>query len=307
MPLDQQEDAFGVRAREPQPRQELARQRKARPGMSPEMPDALLVHGLAGGLAAVVQQHRPPEHRLGRHLTDRAHGVLPHIVQVVRILLLTALHGRELGQGRGDKVGVSHQRALHIAAAQQTGQLLTDALGGNAVQTMHLPPHGSGGFRLDGKTQLGCEAQSAQDAQRVLLKSGVCITDRAQNAVFEVGLPTKRVAQTAFRVPRHRTDREISSCQILTDVGDKAHAVRMPSVRVAALRAVCGNLERAAVREYGQRAVPESGGEHTRVREHGLHLRRRGGRTQIPVVRFDSAQAVAHAAADRPRLKSGTL
>ena len=55
VPLDQQEDAFGVRAREPQPRQELARQRKARLRMAPEMPDALLVHGLAGGLAAVMQ------------------------------------------------------------------------------------------------------------------------------------------------------------------------------------------------------------------------------------------------------------
>ena len=99
---------------------------------------------------------------------------------MVRIALFAAQHGREFGQGRGDKVGVSQQRALHIAAAQQTGQLLTDALGGNAVQAMHLPPHGSGGFRLDGKTQLGCEAQSAQDAQRVLLKSGVCITDRDQ-------------------------------------------------------------------------------------------------------------------------------
>ena len=172
---------------------------------------------------------------------------------------------------------------------------------------MYLPPHGSGGFRLDGESQLGCEAQSAQDAQRVLLKSGVCITDRAQNAVFEVGLPAKRVAQTAFRVPRHRTDREIPAGQILTDVGDKAHAVRMPPVRVAALRAVGGNLERAAVREYGQRAVPESSREHTRVRERSLHLSRRRGRTQVPVVRFDSAQTVAHAAADRPRLKSGTL
>ena len=192
-------------------------------------------------------------------------------------------------------------------AAQQTGQLLTDALGGNAVQVMYLPPHGSGGFRLDGESELGREPQSAQDAQRVLLKSGVCITDSAQNAVFEVGLPAKRVAQTAFRVPRHRTDCKIPACQILTDVGDKAHAVRMPSVRVAALRAVGGNLERAAVREYGQRAVPESGREHTRVREHSLHLSRRRGRTQVPVVRFDSAQTVAHAAANRPRLKSGTL
>ena len=172
---------------------------------------------------------------------------------------------------------------------------------------MHLPPHGSGGFRLDGKTQLGCEPQSAQDAQRVLLKSGICITDSTQNAVFEVGLPVERVAQTAFRVPRHRTDCKIPACQIFTDVGDKAHAVRMPPVRVAALRAVGGNLERAAVREYGQRAVPESGREHTRVREHGLHLSRRRGRTQVPVVRRDTAQTVAHAAADRPRLKSGTL
>jgi len=120
-------------------------------------------------------------------------------------------------------------------------------------------------------------------------------------------LSAERVAQTAFRVPRHRTDREIPTGQILTDVGDKAHAVRMPSVRVAALRAVGGNFKRAAVREHGQRAVPESGGEHTRVREHSLHLSRRGGRTQVPVVRFDSAQNVAHAAADRPRLKSGTL
>ena len=307
MLLDEQENAFAVLVRKAQARQEPFREGAACLWVSAEVADALLVHGLAGRLAAVVEQHRPPEARLGRHLTDRAHGVLPHIVQVVRILLLTALHGRKLGQGRGDEVGVSHQCALHIAAAQQTGQLLADALGGNAVQAMHLPPHGSGGFRLDGKTQLGREPQSAQDAQRVLLKSGVCITDSTQNTVFEVGLPAERVAQTAFRVPRHRTDREIPAGQILTDVGDKAHAVRMPSVRVAALRAVGGNLERAAVREYGQRAVPESGGEHTRVREHSLHLRRRGGRTQVPVVRFDSAQAVAHAAADRPRLKSGTL
>ena len=108
-------------------------------------------------------------------------------------------------------------------------------------------------------------------------------------------------------MPRHRTDREIPAAQILADVGDKAHAVRMPPVRVAALRAVGGNLERAAVREYGQRAVPESGREHPLIRERSLHLSRRRGRTQVPVVRFDSAQAVAHAAADRPRLKSGTL
>ena len=120
-------------------------------------------------------------------------------------------------------------------------------------------------------------------------------------------MPAERVAQAAFGMPRHRTDRKIPAGQILTDVGDKAHAVRMPPVRVAALRAVGGDFQRTAVREYGQRAVFESGGEHTRVREHGLHLCRRGGRTQIPVVRLCTAQAVAHAAADRPRLKSGTL
>ena len=81
----------------------------------------------------------------------------------------------------------------------------------------------------------------------------------------------------------------------------------MPSVRVAVFGAVGRNLQRTVVREHGQRAVLESGREHTRVREHGLHLSRRGGCTQIPVVRQGTAQAVAHAAADRPRLKSGVL
>ena len=47
MPLDQQEDAFRCpRSRTAVPRQELRATAQGSPWMSPEMPDALLVHGL---------------------------------------------------------------------------------------------------------------------------------------------------------------------------------------------------------------------------------------------------------------------
>ncbi len=170
-----------------------------------------------------------------------------------------------------------------------------------------MPPQGGGSLGLHRKAEPRGKPHPAQDAQRVLGKACVRIADRAQHAVLQIVQPAERVAQPAVGVPRHRADREIPPGKVGHHVGDKPHAVRVSPIGVAAVHTERGNLKRAVVGQQRQRAVFQPGFEHPSVREHRLHLLRRSRRAQIPVVRLGAAQAVAHAAADRPRLISRVL
>ena len=305
MLLDEQQNALGVLLREPQARQQRGRKRTALLRMAAEVTDPLLVYGLAGRFSAVVQQHRPPQTGIRRNLPDRANGMPPDVVTVMRIILCAAEHRHELRQRRADDVVVFQQRALRPTAAQQPRQLLAHALCCNAGKADELPPHRRSGVLLDRKAQLGRKAHAAQNAQRILSKARIRIADRTQNAVFQVVLTAERVKNPAFRMPRHRADREIAPREVLTDAAHKAHAVRVTAVRIAAVRAVGRDFERTAVQHHGQCAVFETGLNDLFALENAQHLLRRCRRTQVPVVRPDAAQAVAHTAADRPGLKPG--
>ena len=113
--------------REPQARQQRGRKRAALLRVASEVTDPLLVYGLAGRFSAVVQQHRPPQTGIRRNLPDRANGMPPDVVTVMRIILCAAEHRHELRQRRADDVVVFQQRALRPTAAQQPRQLLAHA------------------------------------------------------------------------------------------------------------------------------------------------------------------------------------
>ena len=247
------------------------------------MADAICIHGFAGGLAAVVQQHGPAQHRFCRHLPDRADAVLPHIVPMVRVLLGAAEHRPQFGQRRGKNIGKAHQRALREPSAQRVGQLRAHALGGNAFQSPCLAAHGGCGPRLH------------------------CKADRAQDTIFQVVPPAERVAQPALRVPCHCSYREIAPRQISAHLRHEQHGVWMPPVRITGIRAEGRDFQRTFFRQQGQRAMLQAGFQHARARKHRPHLLRPRGGTQIPIMRRSTSQAVAHTAADRPGFKPRRL
>ena len=108
-------------------------------------------------------------------------------------------------------------------------------------------------------------------------------------------------------MPRHRADGEIPPREVGGHIGHKTHPVRVPSVRIADVRAKRGDFERAVVGQNGQRAVLQAGFEHALSCEYRLHFGGLGGGAQIPVMRLCAAQTVAHAAADYPRFISRRL
>ena len=141
-----------------------------------------------------MQQHDPTQRQIGRHGLDRAHGMLPHIIAVMRIVLAQAKHRRQLGQNRSQDLPAGTQCAAGIPAGQYAIELCQHPLAGNPIQACELPTHGIGRLRLQGKAGLRLEAHAAEDAQRILRKPGVRIAHRPEHAAAQVGLPAKRVA-----------------------------------------------------------------------------------------------------------------
>ena len=223
------------------------------------------------------------------------------------VVLRAAEHGAKLGQRRADDGGAAEKRPLYPPAAEQPCQLLAHALRGDKGEAAGLPLHGGGGVLLDREAKLGGKAHRAQDAQGVLGEAHIGVSDRAEHAVFKVLPAAERVEQAAFRVPRHRADREIAPREIVPDTRNETHAVRVTAVRIAAVRTEGGDFEGAALGENSQGSVTETGLNEPFPRENAQHFlgTRRG--TQVEIVRLRAAQAVAHTAADRPCLEPGVF
>ena len=105
MLLDEQQQPILIRAGKAQTAGDLFCNRPADCGMPVKVPDPLLIHRFTGRFAAIMQQRRPAQHRICRHLRRRADAVLPHIIQMVRIALRAAEHRRQLGQHHTDQIG----------------------------------------------------------------------------------------------------------------------------------------------------------------------------------------------------------
>ena len=85
-------------------------------------------------------------------------------------------------------------------------------------------------------------------------------------------------------------------------IGDENHLIRVAVVRVGPLGAEGGDLQGPSVGEQRHRAVLQAGVHHPLPGEHRLHLFRRGGGGNIPVMGLDAQQGVPDAAAYRVAL-----
>ena len=82
------------------------------------------------------------------------------------------------------------------------------------------------------------------------------------------------------------------------------HAVRPPSVGIAALSPEAGDLHRVFPRQHRYRAVPQPRFDHPAVGKQGLHLLRQRRNGNIPIVRRHAAPDIPHTAAHRVGLKA---
>ena len=249
-------------------------------------------------LAAVVKEHRKPEDALGR---DGVHGVrrvAPHVPAVVlRAARIKAPHRRKLRKDHKKHLREGEQHLPRAARAEDAFELRENTLGGNIAQQLPVFPQRRGGFLLDGQTEPRREAQRAQNAQRVLPEALAGVADAAEDTVPEILPPAEIVPQTAHGAVSHGVHREIAPREIGVDVTHERNAVRVAAVGVAALGAERRDLQRAGRREQRKRAVLESGFEHALSGKDLLHLLRRRGGAEIPVVRLDAEQRIAHASA----------
>ena len=102
------------------------------------------------------------------------------------------------------------------------------------------------GGRLDAKAELGDEAGSPQEAQRILVEALVGIADGAQDPHREVGLSAEWIDELAGKgVGRHRVDGEVAPREVIDErdvVGDR----RLAAGVGVFLAAIGGDLDREA-------------------------------------------------------------
>ena len=260
------------------------------------MAHAPIVHGEAGGLAHVVEQHGPAQHRLRR---DGGHGagrMAPHIVEMVAVPLVKAHAGQQLRQEHAQHVGVRQQHRQHVPAAQQAVRLRQQPLCGDAAQQRGAAVQRGGGALLHGETQHRCEAQRPHDAQGVLVKAAIRLPHAAQEAAPQVLPAAMEVGEDAAAVHGHGVHRQVAAAQVLRQRVGEIHRVGAAMVGVGAIGAEGGDLYGKALLPDSDGAVLQSRGDAA-AREQGGGLLRSGGGGNIPVLGHAAQQCVPHAAA----------
>ena len=153
------------------------------------------------------------------------------------------------------------------------------------------------------------EAHRAQHPQRVLAEALVRLADGPQDARLEIALTPEEVHELAGRAvlpgsPGHRVHREVAARQVLPERVGERDVIGAAMVGVAGFDAVGRDLDLVVARSDDHRA--EAIGVE-RLREELLDLLRCRVRRDIPVLRIDAADRVAHAAADDVRRVPGLL
>jgi hypothetical protein len=247
--------------------------------------DGLGVLAEAGGDGVALDRDHLVEH-LERVVVD---------VEVVEHVLLDAAQREQLGQHlRGDAVrvhqlqpGADGRRADHVL------ELAEHALGGHLLEPRRGGADRVRGAGLDRQLEVDRDPDPAQRAQRVVGER--LARDHAQPPGLEVGAAAVRVEQLAARERLgHRVDGEVARREVGADVAVAEHdQVDVPGV---AGPDDAPRAERA--REPERRAA---GGARERAR--GI-LGVLGDR-DVEVGRRAAEQAVAHGAADDPRVAAG--
>ena len=153
------------------------------------------------------------------------------------------------------------------------------------------------------------EAHRTEHPQRVLAEALVRLADRSQDARLEVALAPEEVHQLPGRsvlagAPGHGVHREVAARQVLAERVGERDVIGTAMVGVAGLDPVGGDLDLVIARSDHHRA--EAVGVE-RLREELLDLLRRRVGRDVPVLRIDAADRVAHAAADDIRRVPGLL
>ncbi|MPM84676.1 hypothetical protein SDC9_131749 [bioreactor metagenome] len=278
-----------------QPPQNGVRDLRADGGMPVEVSSPFIPRK-AAGLAHVVEQDRPAQHRLRRSRGQSVERVLPHIETVVAAVLLKAHHGQHLREHRPHDLRKLPQRLRRGLAAEQLCQLGANTLRCDVGKKPPAVPQSPGGFRLDGKPKRGGEPQTAKDTQRILTKPFLRIPHAAQNTSFQIRLSAKGVRQFSPKVHRHGVHSKITAAQIVAQGAGKDHRIRVAAVGVRPVGSKGRDLHRVRALPDSDGTVPQSGGKGTAPEDRQRFLRQSGGR-HVPVLRRPAQEGVTDAAA----------
>ena len=155
------------------------------------------------------------------------------------------------------------------------------------------------------KPSCAAKRRGAQHAQRVLAEARFRVADAADDAAGEILPATEKVCDGSGQVHGHGVDGKIPAGQVVRETADEAHAVRVAAVVIGAVETVGRDLGAGTVQKDRHRAVLQPGGDA--AGEQAQDVLRQRLRGDIPVMDRAAQQRVAHAPADVPRLKPGTL
>src|SRR5437870_1783201 len=191
--------------------------------------------------------------------------------------------------------------------AEDLRDLLVEALAGERRREMRVPADRDDRAFIDPHVEERREAHGAQHPERVLVEALVRFADRTQQSRVEVALPPERVHEIARRAvlarpPGHRVHREVAAREIVAQRVGEGDVIGTEMVGVPGLGSVRRDLDLVLARphHHGAEAVRVQ-----RARKELLDLvRRRVGR-DIPVLRIDTADRIAHASTDHVRVVAG--
>ena len=154
---------------------------------------------------------------------------------------------------------------------------------------------------MNAEVEPRAEAQPAQDAQIILLKSPVGIADRADQLLREVLLALKGIAPfVADGMIGDGVDREVASRQVVHEGHAEFHD-GMPAVGLDVLTEGCDLVR--LIGRIEDRDGPMRDADGHRALEQLLHLGRRGRGREVEVAILEPQEVVANGTADTPRLE----
>ena len=226
--------------------------------------------------------------------------------------------GRELGQEDGHRAHLPEQphRPVRGPAAQQAEDLLEDARSRGPRQLLSARDHRVVDIRLDPEVEPSCEADGAQDTDRILAEADDGVTDRVDSAardVFHAAAPVEDLPPV--EVVEERVDREVAANGVL--VGVTEHVVAADQQVVGAVGVVRvdlglgappkrGDLDDLPAAEQHVRQ-PEASADDTAVAKQRADVLGAGAGRDVVVLRCPPEQQVAHAPADEVGLKPAAL
>ena len=262
------------------------------------MANELLIERHTLRLSKVVKEHRPAQFPLWRHGGDSARRMLPDIKAVMRIALVKAHAGQDLGNRHPKNIRKCKQRCPHVLTEQELVELRIHALVGNVGEQGALFVSGAGSFFLRRKAEHRAKAHEAQNAQRVLFKAPRRFADAAEDTRFQIFLPAERIDERTGGRKRDGVDRKIAPGKVFFNARAEGHGIGVAVVPVCPVAPHGRQLNGHSPAHDRHRTVLQA----RRVRaftKNAQHLLRRGVGGHVVIARLLAAQHFAHAAADK--------